>query len=83
MTPSFIAKQIARCDQEILEMETQEATKPAYLTTLGIEDWKAERRILELHLPLVCPFCFPDLIAAHHARPGRTCSNPCSYKETL
>jgi len=39
--------QIARCNREISEMENQEPTKPAFLTTLGIEDWEAEKRILE------------------------------------
>lgn len=47
MTAAEIAREIARCDREIRAMETQEPSKPAYLTTLGIEDWRAERRILE------------------------------------
>jgi hypothetical protein len=50
MTPADILAEIARCDREIAEMETQEPVKPAYLTTMGIEDWRAERRLLEREL---------------------------------
>lgn len=42
-----LALEIARCDREIRAMETQPVGQPAYLTTLGIEDWKAEKRILQ------------------------------------
>lgn len=47
MTPSEILRQIARCDLEIAAMESQPEVAPAYLTTLGIEDWRGEKRILE------------------------------------
>jgi len=44
--PQF-AREIARCDREIAEMLAQPPTSPAYLTTLGIEDWRWEKRLLE------------------------------------
>lgn len=47
MTPDEIAREIARCDEEIAAMEAQEPVGPAYLVTLGIEDWQAEKRILQ------------------------------------
>jgi hypothetical protein len=47
MTPDDVAREIARCEQEIAAMERQSTTAPAFLTTLGIEDWRAEKRILE------------------------------------
>lgn len=47
MTAAEIAREIAKCDDEIAAMQHQEPTAPAYLTTLGIEDWRRERRILE------------------------------------
>ena len=47
MTPEEIRTEIARCDREIAAMQAQNPVKPAYLTTLGIEDWKRERAILE------------------------------------
>ena len=50
MTPDEIRAEIQRCDDEIEQMEAQEASAPAYLTTLGILDWKGERRMLEREL---------------------------------
>ncbi len=47
MAAGKILEEIARCDREIAEMEQQLPGQPAYLTTLGIEDWKAEKRILQ------------------------------------
>jgi hypothetical protein len=47
MTREQIEIEIARCDKEIRAMEQQPPVQPAYLTTLGLEDWRAERRILE------------------------------------
>ena len=39
---------IARCDREIAEMQLDSArdTQPAFLTTMGFEDWEAEKRLL-------------------------------------
>jgi hypothetical protein len=42
-----IEEEIARCDREIAEMEQQPPLQPAYLTTLGIQDWEGEKRILQ------------------------------------
>lgn len=42
-----VEAEIARCDREIAEMLVQPEGAPAWLTTLGIEDWKMERRIIE------------------------------------
>jgi len=42
-----LAREIARCDREIAEMEAQPLAAPAILTTMGIEDWRWERRELE------------------------------------
>jgi hypothetical protein len=42
-----LEREIARCDAEIAAMYTQEPVKPAYLTTLGIQDWEGEKRILQ------------------------------------
>jgi hypothetical protein len=47
MTPSEIIREIERCDRQIAEYEAQPIGAPAYLTTLGIEDWRGEKRILE------------------------------------
>jgi hypothetical protein len=47
MTPAELAREIARCDAEIAAMEQQPSTVPAYLTTLGIEDWQREKRLIE------------------------------------
>lgn len=44
-----LSREIARCDAEIAEM-SHDATSgnyPAWLVTLGIEDWRAEKRLLE------------------------------------
>lgn len=46
MTPDEIAREIARCDREIAAMQAQAPGAPAYLTVLGIEDWRWERRAL-------------------------------------
>jgi len=46
MTRAEILREIARCDREIAEAGRQ-ADAPAYLVTLGIEDWQWERRALE------------------------------------
>jgi len=45
--PIQFACEIERCDREIAEMLAQPPTAPAYLTTLGIEDWRCEKRELE------------------------------------
>lgn len=37
---------LARCDQEIAAMQTQPETRPAWITTLGIEDWEAEKCLI-------------------------------------
>jgi hypothetical protein len=37
---------IARCDREIAAMYAQPPIQPAWLTTLGIEDWEAEKRLI-------------------------------------
>lgn len=42
-----LARELARCDREIAEMENQPPVQPAYLTTMGIEDWRREKRILQ------------------------------------
>jgi hypothetical protein len=49
---------IARCDSEIAGMECY-AGPPAHawLTTLGIEDWKAEKRLLMLSMQYKCDQC--------------------------
>jgi hypothetical protein len=47
MTPDELAREIARCDREIAAMEQQPPVAPAYLTTLGIEDWRGEKRLIE------------------------------------
>lgn len=41
-----LVDELARCDREIAAMHAQTG-KPAWLTTLGIEDWRAERRLIE------------------------------------
>lgn len=40
-------REIARCEREIADMECQSPTQPAYLTTLGIQDWRAEKARIE------------------------------------
>jgi hypothetical protein len=47
VTPDELAREMARCDREIEAMEQQPAVVPAYLTTLGIEDWRGEKRLIE------------------------------------
>lgn len=48
MTAEELHRAIERCDREIAEAETQ-TDAPAYLVTLGIEDWEREkRRLLDL-----------------------------------
>lgn len=42
-----IDREIARCDDEIARMEAQDGNAPAYLVTMGVEDWRRERRMLE------------------------------------
>lgn len=46
ITIQDLESQLARCDREIAEMYAQPPTQPAWLTTLGILDWEAERRII-------------------------------------
>jgi hypothetical protein len=41
-----LAGELARCDREIAAMYTQTPVRPAWLTTLGIEDWEAEKRLI-------------------------------------
>jgi hypothetical protein len=47
VTAEQIEREIERCDRELREMESQPPVQPAYLTTLGIEDWRREKHILE------------------------------------
>jgi hypothetical protein len=42
-----IDEALARCDREIAAMYAREDGSPAWLTTLGITDWEAEKRILQ------------------------------------
>ena len=46
MTRAEILREIERCDREIAAAQDQPGA-PAYLVTLGIEDWWHERRLLE------------------------------------
>ena len=39
------ASELERCDREISDAAGQH-DKPAYLVTLGIEDWECEKRLL-------------------------------------
>ncbi len=41
-------RELKRCEAEIRAMEAQPVGQPAYLTTLGILDWEAERRLIEI-----------------------------------
>ncbi len=45
-----LAEQLARCDREIAEIRERPdvvaGIAPAWLVTLGIEDWEAEKRLL-------------------------------------
>jgi hypothetical protein len=47
--PIQLAREIARCNREIAEIEAREAPplQPAYLNALGLADWHWERRHLE------------------------------------
>lgn len=45
-----LAEELARCDREIAEMYAQTGDPPAIVTTLGIEDWQAERRLIEAEI---------------------------------
>ena len=51
MTPAERARAIARCDEEIAEImnraDVVAGTAPAWLVTLGVEDWEAEKRAIE------------------------------------
>lgn len=49
MSPAEQAAAIARCDREIAEIEerAEGGTMPAWLVTLGVEDWEAEKRLLQ------------------------------------
>lgn len=47
MTREAIAREIARCDREIEAMQSQPEGEKAYLTTLGINDWRTEKAILQ------------------------------------
>jgi hypothetical protein len=42
-----IEREIQRCEREIAEIESRTDCCPAYLTVLGSEDWRYEKRILE------------------------------------
>jgi hypothetical protein len=45
--PCDLIAAIERCDREIEEIESrQNTTEPAWLVTLGVEDWRAEKRLL-------------------------------------
>jgi len=50
MTREEYAAAVARCDQEIDEISTRPDVLagqcPAWLVTLGIEDWEREKRLL-------------------------------------
>ena len=46
MTRGELDREIALCDREIGAMESQPPGAPAYLTTLGIEDWKREKLLV-------------------------------------
>ncbi len=39
-------RELQRCEREISEAAGQ-TDKPAYLVTLGIEDWECEKRLIE------------------------------------
>jgi len=41
-----ILREIARCDREIHAAETQPPGARAYLTVMGIEDWRYEKMLL-------------------------------------
>ncbi|HXI39237.1 MAG TPA: hypothetical protein VNH83_04630 [Bryobacteraceae bacterium] len=39
-------REVERCDREISDAAGQ-TDKPAYLVTLGIEDWECEKRLIK------------------------------------
>ena len=45
-----LSEALARCDREIKELQERSdvvsGNAPAWLVTLGIEDWRAEKRLL-------------------------------------
>jgi hypothetical protein len=47
-SPKSIVSELQRCDREIEAYRTQEDgdSKSAVITTLGIEDWEAEKRLI-------------------------------------
>ena len=51
MTPAERAAALARCDAEIAEIlarpDVQAGTAPAWLVTMGVFDWEAEKRAIE------------------------------------
>ena len=46
------AEALQRCDREIAEIlsrpDVLDGSAPAYLVTLGIEDWEREKRLIEV-----------------------------------
>ena len=49
MTPAERAAAIARCDEEIARItrEGEAGDQPAWLITLALNDWEAEKRTIE------------------------------------
>lgn len=43
-------KALERCEREIAAIERGENDAPAYLVTLGLEDWKREKAAIETEL---------------------------------
>jgi len=41
-----VTDDLARCDREIAEASAH-TEAPAWLVTLGVEDWRAEKRLIE------------------------------------
>jgi len=41
-----LQEKLERCDREIAAMNAQPPVQPAWLVTLGVEDWEAEKRFL-------------------------------------
>jgi hypothetical protein len=46
---SLLLAEIARCDAQIAEYSEQSGC-PAWLAALGVEDWRAERRLIQREL---------------------------------
>lgn len=44
--PDHVRQSLARCDQEIAGYSS-EHQKPAWLVTLGVEDWEMEKRMIK------------------------------------